>query len=328
MANVLIPTVRGEISSSDLGATLMHEHIFHLDPDIELNYPDGWDEEERIADAVGKLRELRRHGIDSLVDLTVVGLGRNIARIVRIADQVDLNIIVATGVYTWRDLPFQLQSQGPGTLLGGPEPMVEMFSRDISRGIANTGVKAAILKCATDEPGMQPGVLRVLRAVAEVHRLTGVPISTHANAILRRGLEQQQIFAEEKVDLSRVIIGHSGDTDDFEYLYALMAAGSCIGMDRFGAEPLSPTMSFPLEKRVETVARLCADGYANRMVLSHDNSVVNRWVPRGMVSRPYLTVSEVVLPALRARGVSEHDINQMLIDNPRRIFEATAETKC
>ena len=103
----------------------------------------------------------------------------------------DLNIVVATGIYTYNDVPMYFHFSGPGTLLGGPETMTDMFVRDITEGIAGTGIKAAILKCATDEPGVTPGVERVLRAVAQAHRQTGVPISTHTHAPTRRGLEQQ-----------------------------------------------------------------------------------------------------------------------------------------
>ena len=141
---------------------------------------------------------------------------------------------MATGLYTYNDIPFRFHYEGPGGMLGGPEIMTEMFVRDIEQGIADTGVKAGILKCATDEPGITPGVERVLRAVAQAHKRTGVPISTHTHAGLRRGLEQQRIFEEEGVDLSRVVIGHSGDSTDVGYLEELIAAGSYLGMDRFG----------------------------------------------------------------------------------------------
>ena len=88
---------------------------------------------------------------------------------------------MATGVYTYNDVPMYFHFSGPGTPLGG-EPMVDMFVSDIEKGIAGTDIKAAILKCATDEPGVTPGVERVLRAVAQAHRRTGVPISTHTHA--------------------------------------------------------------------------------------------------------------------------------------------------
>jgi phosphotriesterase-related protein len=161
----------------------MHEHVFVLSTEILQNYPDIWgDEEQRIADAAARLNELYELGVRSIVDLTVIGLGRYIPRIQRVAALTPLQIVVATGVYTYNDLPFHFHFQGPGTILDGPEPMAEMFVRDIEEGIAGTGVRAAMLKCATDHPGVTPGVERVLRAVAQAHRQTGVPISTHTHA--------------------------------------------------------------------------------------------------------------------------------------------------
>jgi phosphotriesterase-related protein len=227
---------------------------------------------------------------------------------------------VATGVYTYNDVPMYFHFTGPGTLLNGPEPMVDMFVRDITEGIAGTGVKAAILKCATDAPGMTPGVERVLRAVAQAHRATGVPITTHTHAHTRRGLEQQHVFAEEGVDLTRVIIGHSGDTTDLDYLEELIAAGSYLGMDRFGLDNI---LSF--EDRVDTVARMCQRGHAHRMVLAHDASCYIDWLPEAALpfalpNWHYLHIHNDVLPALRERGVTEEQITTMLVDNPRAIF--------
>src|SRR5229473_4077873 len=160
-----IETVRGPIDSSQLGTTLMHEHVFVLDTEILQNYPEEWGQEEkRISDAVARLNELKARGVDAIVDLTVIGLGRYIPRIQRIAEQTQIQIIVAAGIYTYCDLPFFFHYRGPGTVLGGPELITEMFVRDIETGIADTGVRAGILKCATDEPGITPGVERILRA--------------------------------------------------------------------------------------------------------------------------------------------------------------------
>jgi len=318
----VINTVRGPLDAARLGATLMHEHVFVLSTEIMANYPEGWgDEEKRVADAIARLNELSRRGVDTIVDLTVIGLGRYIPRIQRVAAETDLNIVVATGVYTYNDAPMYFHFQGPGTELGGPELMIDMFVRDIEQGIADTGVKAAILKCATDEPGITPGVERVLRAVASAHRQTGVPISTHTHARTRRGLDQQRVFREEGVDLARVIIGHSGDTTDTDYLEELIAEGSYIGMDRFGIDVL-----LPFEDRVKTVARLCERGHAERMVLSHDAACFNDWLPEAALpvvvpNWHYLHIHNDVIPALKRHGVTDEQINAMLVDNPRRIFE-------
>jgi phosphotriesterase-related protein len=316
-------TVRGPVATSGLGVTLMHEHVFVLSPEIMANYPEDWgDEDAREQAAVEKLNALRAAGVDTIVDPTVIGLGRYIPRIQRVAARTDLQIVVATGVYTYHDVPMYFHFSGPGTALDGPEPMVEMFVRDITEGIAGTGVKAAILKCATDEPGLTPGVERVLRAVAAAHRATGVPVTTHTHARSRRGLEQQRVFAEEGVDLSRVIIGHSGDTTDLDYLEQLVAAGSYLGMDRFGVDTI---LSF--DDRVDTVARMCERGHADRMVLAHDASCYIDWLPEAALpvvlpNWHYLHIHTDVLPALRDRGVTEEQITTMLVDNPRAIFSA------
>lgn len=310
-----VQTVRGPIDTAHLGVTLMHEHIFVLSTEIMQNYPEEWGAEEaRVADAIRRMNELKAAGVDSVVDLTVIGLGRYIPRIQRVAAQTELNILVATGVYTYNDLPHYFDFQPP-------EKMAAMFVRDIRDGIAGTGVRAAILKCATDEPGVTPGVERVLRAVAQAQRETGVPISTHTHARKRRGLDQQRIFREEGVDLTRVVIGHSGDTTDIAYLEELIAAGSYIGMDRFGIDTI-----LRFDDRVNTVAQMCERGHAGKMVLSHDASCFIDWLPEGALPAVlpkwnYLHIHRDVIPALKQRGVTDAMLHTMLVENPRRIFK-------
>ena len=317
-----VQTARGAVDPSQLGTTLMHEHVFVLDTEVMQNYPEDWgSEKNRVEDAVRRLNELKSRGVDTIVDLTVIGLGRYIPRIKQIAQQTKINIIVATGIYTYHDVPHYFHFRGPGTVLNGPELMVDMFVRDIEEGIADTGVRAAILKCATDEPGVTKDVGRILRATAQAHRRTGVPISTHTHAQKRVGLDQQRIFREEGVDLSRVVIGHSGDTTDLSYLEELIANGSYIGMDRFGIDTI---LSF--EDRVNTVAEMCKRGHAGKMVLSHDAACYNHWLPErplpAMLPRwHYLHIHNDVVPALKQKGVTEEQLHTMLVENPREIFE-------
>lgn len=316
-----VETVRGPVDLDDLGTTLMHEHVFVLSEEIRENYGSTyWDEEVRVADAVEKLRKLKSIGVSTIVDPTVIGLGRYIPRIQRINEQVDINIVAATGLYTYNDLPHFFHFQGPGTLFGGPEPLVEMFTHDINEGIAGTTVKAAFLKCAIEEQGMTPGVERAMRAVAKTHVATGVPITVHTNVHNQSGLLVQKLLREEGVDLSKVVIGHSGDSTDLEYLTALIEGGSFLGMDRFGIDVL-----LPFEARVDTVAELVRRGFAENLVLSHDASCFIDWFPlatkEAAVPNWHFThIHDDVLPALRERGVSEAQLATMLVDNPRRYF--------
>ncbi len=315
-----VATVRGPVDSTELGSTLMHEHIFVLTPEIQQNYPGEWDEETMVAEAVRRLTAVKEAGVSTIVDPTVVGLGRYLPRIQRINEQVDLNIVVATGVYTYSDAPFYFRFRGPAVAETLPEPMVEMFVRDIEEGIAGTGVRAAFLKCAVDAPGLTTDGERIMRAVAAAHRRTGVPITVHTHPGTKRGLDVQRILDDEGVDPRRVVLAHSGDSTDADHLSELAEAGFYLGMDRFGIE-----LEVPFADRVGIVVELCRRGYADRLVLSHDASCYIDWVDPGLMAAlpnwHYLHIHRDVLPALRAAGVTTEQIRQMLVDNPRRYFE-------
>src|SRR4029077_7053603 len=277
------------------------------------NWPHLWDRPGIVALAEKKLADLHTRGIRTIVDLTTVDLGRDIDLIAAVARRSPVHIVVATGVWWMPQRYFSAH---------GVDAVAALFVRDIREGIGTSGVKAAIIKCATDTAGVTPVIEHILRASARAQQATGVPISTHTWAAGRSGEAQQAIFAQEGVDLRRVIIGHSGDTDDLTYLRGLMERGSTIGMDRFALAHLLPTA-----KRVEVVAELCAEGYASQMVLSHD---ANCWSDMQSEedkhrTRPhwhYNHISDDILPALRAAGVTEEHIAQMLVHNQRAIFEA------
>jgi phosphotriesterase-related protein len=316
----LVNTVLGPVDGSELGSTLVHEHVFILSPEIEKSAAE-WDEDEQRANAAARLRELKEHGVDTIVDLTVIGLGRFTPRVLAVAREVPtINVVAATGVYTYNEVPMYFHFRGPGTILGGPEPMTELFVKEITEGIGDTGVKAGILKCATDTQGITPGVERVLRAVARAHRQTGVPITTHTPTPPQPwGLEQQRVLADEGVDLTKVVIGHSGGTLDVGYHEALLANGSYLGFDHFGIG------TFSVAERVEAVRVLCERGHADRLVLSHDAMCHVDWFPPAIANAwkdwRWTHIPDDVLPAMRKAGISNDDITTMMVANPRRILE-------
>jgi phosphotriesterase-related protein len=329
----LVETVRGPVDAVDLGTTLMHEHVFVLSEEIRQNWPSHWDEDERVADAVAKLTALAGRDCQTVVDPTVLGLGRNISRIQTVAARVPLNIIVATGLYTYDKVPAYFEYRTARH--GGLDPLAQLFIDDITTGIAGTGiagagiadtgiadtrVKAAFLKCAIDEPGLTPGVERVLRAVCRAHAETGAPVTVHTHAHSRTGQEALRVLREEGADLTKVVLGHSGDSTDLDYLSELADVGCLLGMDRFGLDVITP-----FEDRVGTVAALCERGYAESIVLSHDASCYIDWFPPETIPHfaprwHFEHLFDHVLPALLERGVTDSQIHTMLVANPRRYF--------
>ena len=306
-----INTVKGPLDTSKLGATLMHEHVFTRSPGVFEAWPHLWDQKGEIERAVKTFRDLKAAGIDTIIDLTTVDLGRDAEMLKAVADQVELNIVMATGV--WRYPPRYFTPRNI-------DAVADLFVKDIEEGVHPTGAKAAIIKQAT-EPTVDELNEAMLRAGARAHRRTGVPISTHTDVKTHAGLAQQDVFESEGVDLSRVVIGHSGDSDDIDYLTRIMKRGSFIGMDRFGLEFFLPT-----EKRIATVATLCKMGYAGQMVLSHDTNCFMDTIPPAvketrMPKWHFLHITNDILPALREQGVTDEQIKTMLVENPRKVFE-------
>jgi phosphotriesterase-related protein len=307
-----INSVLGPIETRDLGFTLMHEHILVANRAMRHCFSGYVDEDALIRKAIREVASAKERGVRTMVDLTAINLGRDIRVIREVAEKTGMQLIAATGFY-WTEEPWMDAWDA--------EVLADYLIREIIEGIEGTGSRAGVLKCATDRLGVTPFNRKLLQATARAHRLTGVPISTHTAVFNRSGLAQQDVFEECGVDLGRVVIGHCGDSDDISYLEAILTRGSTIGMDRNGIELILPT-----KQRVATIAELCRRGWAGQMVLSHDASCFIDWFPEPLIENMasnwnYRHVSDEVIPALRESGVSDEQIRQMTVDNPRRIFE-------
>lgn len=312
-----VETVRGPVELSELGPTLMHEHVFVLDPEALQNYGhlwggSYWDEEARVADAIEKLRRLKTGGIDTILDATALGLGRYVPRIQRIAAEVEVNIVVATGVYAFLELPSFLAYRSD-------DAIAALFVRELREGIDDTGVKAAFLKCAVEEHGIVGDVPRILAAVAAASVETGAPVMVHTNAPARTGLPALETLTKAGVDPTRIVIAHAGDSNDLDYLRAIAETGAHLGYDRFNIPHFNPD-----ENRIETLTALLAEGYGDRVHLGHDAACFYDFMvenPPFAEERPdYLHIPTRILPVLRERGVTQEQIDQMLVENPQRFF--------
>jgi len=322
-----VPTTAGEIDVDELGPVLMHEHVFIRTEALQLGWPGfgGWDAEAEVAAARERLRGLRRAGVGTILDMTVPGLYRDPALVARAAEGTGLKVMFATGYYTYDNLPFPFQYRGRGKIIDDEDRTLEsLFERDVTTGIGDTGFRAAVLKIVTDEHGMAPDVARLAIAVANVHARTGVPVCTHAHAPSKRGLEQQQILAARGADLGRVMIGHSSETTDLGYLEQIIDNGSYVGWDRCGL-----AVTVPLAEQLDTLARLCERGYAGRIMLAHDKASFTDWFTNAeqdfvLPDWQFTYIHSALLPGLRERGVTDDQIEQMLLRNPREFFSGPA----
>jgi phosphotriesterase-related protein len=318
-----IDTLDGPVDTADLGTVLMHEHVFNVTAEVQMVYPgfNGWDPDVEVPKARETLRRVKQAGVDTIVELSPIGLGRSLELIRGACEGSGLNMVLATGLYTYDVLPRPWHFVGPGTELDGEEPLDALMRADLADGIEGSGVKPGMLKCAIDAAGLTEHVERVVRSVCRIHGETGTPVCVHTHAPSERGLDALRVLGEEGVDPARVMLAHCGDTTDLDYLEKLAASGALLGMDRFGLDIL-----LPFDERVATVVAMCERGHAGKMILSQDAMCFTDWFPPGLREQMapnwhFLHVLEDVVPALLERGVSQDDVDTMLRGNPRAFFE-------
>lgn len=309
-----IQSVCGPLDTSDMGFTLMHEHILVGAAGVYADYPEffGPDPMERVVEA---LKTARAGGVDTIVDATTLDLGRDIRLLYEASRKTGVNIIACTG--WWLEIPRFFTGLSA-------DQLAEVFLREIEQGISGTDIKAGILKAAHDIDGVTPMGEIMLRAVARAHRRSGLPIMLHSYSPGRVGLQQLAILKDEGVALNRVKMDHSNDTMDVEYLIALMEEGCYLGLDRYPGMNVSPL------SRTRTMKALIDAGYADRLCPSHDGIILRILAANPVMTEEerllknpygYLFIKNVVFPQLRAMGVSEEVIDGLCIKGPKKFFE-------
>jgi phosphotriesterase-related protein len=318
-----IETVTGPIDADQLGTTLIHEHLRNSDEAVHAQWPQAGAAKEDPPHEVGPdevfdiaVREAEAAmelGIKTIGEPTAMLLGRDVGFLKRVADATGLQIVTCTGIYTYDHLPQFFLNRDP-------DQIAEFFVSDIEQGIQGTDIKAAFIKCAADEPGVNENIEKVHRAAARASVRTGAPIMAHSRPASNTGPRQIEIFEEEGVELSKVQIAHTGDSDDLGYIEGLLEKGVWIGLDRYGLD-----LFLPYDKRQATAKALLERGYADRIFLSADSVATTDWFPANVIEQLIAAgaatdwtiriVPEKVLPELRESGMSEGQERAMMVDN-------------
>ncbi|MFC1966889.1 phosphotriesterase, partial [Chloroflexota bacterium] len=301
-------SVLGPLDSANLGFTLMHEHLVSSSVGIPQNYVRLLDE-GHMKRILKELNQAKQAGIDTIVDATTVDLGRDVTIMAEASRRSGVHIIAVTG--WWLEQP-RLMTGYPA------DQFADLFIREIKDGISDTGLKAGILKAASDIQGVTPWDENILRGVARAHLQTNVPIMLHSYSPGQVGRQQLAILKEEGVDLRRVKVDHSNDTTDVEYLIWLLEQGCYLGMDRYPGRNTSPLA------RTKTMKALIDAGYVDRLLPSHDWPLVTfRSIAEREQSNPYgyLYMKKVVFEQLKEMGTSETTLNRLCVVGPRNFFE-------
>jgi len=317
-----INTVLGPISADQMGITLMHEHMV-------LAYP-GWDLDplcqhlelgELAVICAEALGEVKKYGVKTVVDASPWDLWRNIELDKIVAEKTGLNIICATGLYYEAEgMPAYFKFRGQ--VMDITAELYEAFMRELTVGIGKTGVKAGVIKVATSHGCLTPYEEKVLKAAAKAQKETGVPITTHTQQGTM-GPEQAALLIGEGVKPEKIIIGHMCGNASLEYQMSVIDKGVYVGFDRWGIDFL-----FPDNLRRATLLGLLGLGFADRVVLSQDCNarilgrklIMPDFIQSLVANWSYIHIFKDIIPQLKQAGVTDAQVGQMLVGNPKRIF--------
>lgn len=321
---MMVQTVTGPAPVAALGRTLMHEHLLVAAPGWEFDLVDpGPTFREMVLRCVDRIEELKSAGYETLVDPCPMDMGRDVELMQEVASRTKFNIICATGLYHgeigaaghWRH-----------SMLFDPDcdrRLADVFIKELVDGVARSGVRPGIIKAATGRI-VTPYERMTLRAAALASQATGAPVTTHTEGV--HGEVQLDVMGGAGLPAAHVIVGHTCGSNDAAYHRGLLDRGAYVGFDRFGFAAANSDIN-----RVVALARLIAEGYGNRIVVSHDCVLCYRGgIDRRAIQRPdaLLDFERRIIPMLLDHGVAPQDIERLTLDNPRCFFGKSEILAC
>jgi phosphotriesterase-related protein len=310
-----VMTVRGRLPARELGLTLTHEHaLASFQPYEEwVRAPRSYDRAEVTRRVLPHLQRIAALGCRSFVDATAVGLGRDPTLLRELSEASGLNILTATGNYAAfenRFLPQYVRDDAP-------EALAARWVREFNYGIEGTDVRPGFIKLGFNGGPLSDGERKLIRAGAVAHRATGLTIGAHTGPAVAAYEELAELERAGVHASAWVWIHAQNEPDPAKYLDAA-GRGAWISLD--GVSPGSVAL------HADRVVRLRDAGFLDRVLVSQDAGWYSVGEPDGGKFRPYDTVFTEFIPALKARGFGEAEIEQIFVKNPATAFAVRVRT--
>jgi predicted metal-dependent phosphotriesterase family hydrolase len=300
-----IQTVTGPIDPGRLGLTLMHEHVLVDFIGAAQASPARYDADAVFARVLPYLQQAKTLGAATLVECTPAHLGRDPRLLQRLGQASGLTILTNTGYYGAN----QDKHLPPHAYTETAEQLAARWIREHEQGIDGTGVKPAFMKIGVDAGPLSEVDAKLVRAAAIAHTATGLPIAVHTgNGVA--ALAEIDILGNAGVPLSSFIWVHAQSEKDPAVHLQAAKRGAWVEFD--GIAPAS------VARHVELVVAMKRAGYLDRVLVSHDAGWYRVGEPNGGEFRAFDTLFTTFVPALKSAGVTQAEVDRLLIDNPRR----------
>ena len=339
----MVQTVLWPVAAGDLGVTLPHEHLLtslaprFIEPAdaagrrmarepvtlrnlswVRRNYISSHDNmtlgPEHLA--IEETARFKAAGGGTIVDASSIGLRGDLAAIARIARAPGLNIVVATGFYTY-------DFHEPDMPTTSDEALVDRIVRDLEEGIDDTGIRAGIIGEVGCNWPLHPDERRSVIAAGRAQAITGAPVSIHPGRSPRAPFEILELLADAGADLGRVAMGHIERTElSRDDLLRLADTGCYLEYDWFGETlsmfPLGPVNVPSDTERIDQIQLLFREGHGDQVLASHDVCLKTRLASYGGMGYAHLLVN--VAGWMREKGMTDAEIDTVYVANPRRLL--------
>jgi phosphotriesterase-related protein len=340
----MVRTVLGPIPVEAMGVTLMHEHIL-LDTSSWWKRPCcasdiGFAERPLDISMIGDLRmnpflnrdncglldakvaieelgHFVEYGGRTVVDPTNLGIGRDPSALQRVSRRTGLHIVMGAGFYLEASHPPYVKAMSVETIASA-------IAADCGVTDDDPEVCAGIIGEIGVSKDFTPAEEMVLRGAARAQKMSGTPLSIHLPGWERLAHRVLDVVESEGADLRHTVLCHMNPSlHDHEYQRSLADRGAfleydMIGMDFFYADQQAQSPCD--EENAIAICKLVEDGYLNSVLMSQDVFLKMMLTRYGGFGYGYILKHFV--PRLKRHGLSQASIDNILIDNPRRVFSA------
>ena len=312
--NGSIMTVKGPIPTSEMGLSLIHEHVLVDFIGADKTGKHRWDEDEVVPVVQPFLNDIKKLGATTLVECTPAYIGRDPLLLKKLSESSGVQIITNTGYYGASDNKYIPEH----AYVESADQLAERWIKEAEEGIDGTGIRPGFIKTGVNGGSLSELHAKLITAAAKTHLETGLVIASHTGPAVP-AFEQMAILEKEGVHASAFIWVHAQGESDLEMHVKAARKGAWVSLD--GLDDSN------VEHYAQMLENLRDHGFLHQTLLSHDAGWYSPGEENGGEFRPYTTLFKKLIPLLIQQGWIEQEIEQLLVINPRNAFEISIRRK-
>jgi predicted metal-dependent phosphotriesterase family hydrolase len=301
----MVMTVNGLIPASALGFTLVHEHVMVDFVGAAQTGRHRYNADEVFNTALPFLQDVQKKGCKTFVDCTPAYVGRDASILQRLSKAMGLNIVTTTGYYGAMKEKFL----PPHVFTDTAEQIAARWTDEWKKGIDGTGIKPGIIKCGVDKGPLTAAQRKIIEAAAITHLATGLTIGVHTTDG-KAAFEEIEILTKRGVAADAYIWIHAQVEKDTALHTSAAKKGCWISFDA-----VYPT---EIDRYVQYALMMKREKLLHRTLFSQDSGWYHVGEPKGGEFDNYNTIFEKFLPALKASGFTQEEIDLLFIMNPAK----------